>query len=173
MTYLLDANILIEAHRKYYPFDFCPGFWEWVEVKHKQETVFSIDAVHKELTGSEDRVSNWAKGMNVSGFFLSTNNNETEASMKDICDWAEEKENSFQPRALDEFYGSADLVLIAHAKAHRHVVVTNEADRDTKNKVKIPKVCKAFNVTYINTFQLLRSEDARFVLDRQTRFVTT
>jgi len=31
VPYLLDADTLISAHRQYYPFDFCPGFWTWLE----------------------------------------------------------------------------------------------------------------------------------------------
>ena len=26
--YLLDANVYIQAHRRYYDFDICPGYWD-------------------------------------------------------------------------------------------------------------------------------------------------
>jgi hypothetical protein len=26
--YLLDSNVFIEAYRRYYSFDICPGFWD-------------------------------------------------------------------------------------------------------------------------------------------------
>jgi hypothetical protein len=30
MTYLLDANVFIEAKNRYYGLDFAPGFWDWL-----------------------------------------------------------------------------------------------------------------------------------------------
>ena len=29
--YLLDTNIFINAHRQYFPIDFCPAFWSFLE----------------------------------------------------------------------------------------------------------------------------------------------
>ncbi len=34
MAYLLDANVFIDAKNRYYGFDFCPGFWDWVDLAH-------------------------------------------------------------------------------------------------------------------------------------------
>lgn len=31
MLFLLDANVLIDAHRDYYPLDRVPEFWSWLE----------------------------------------------------------------------------------------------------------------------------------------------
>lgn len=31
MTYLIDANVLIEAKNRYYAFDIAPGFWKWLD----------------------------------------------------------------------------------------------------------------------------------------------
>ncbi|MGR6438810.1 DUF4411 family protein [Proteus mirabilis] len=30
MSYLIDANIFIQAQQDYYCFDLCPGFWEFM-----------------------------------------------------------------------------------------------------------------------------------------------
>lgn len=30
MTYLLDANTLIEAKNRYYQMSICPGYWDWL-----------------------------------------------------------------------------------------------------------------------------------------------
>jgi len=167
MAYLLDANVFISAHRSYYPFDFCPGFWDWLEIKHKQNIAFSIDAVYDELKDSKDEVSEWAKRMRSANFFHNTDDDETGASITDIHNWAASGENNFEQQALDEFYRAADLVLIAYAKAHGHILVTNEVyDSGTRKKIKIPNVCKAINLKYMNAFQLLRDEGARFVLER-------
>ena len=41
MSYLLDANVFIEAKKRYYGFDFCPGFWQWLVVKNQEGKIFS------------------------------------------------------------------------------------------------------------------------------------
>ena len=35
-NYLLDANVFMEAHRRYYAFDLCPGFWECLLHHHRR-----------------------------------------------------------------------------------------------------------------------------------------
>jgi len=30
VTYLLDANVFIQAKNLHYGLDFCPAFWEWL-----------------------------------------------------------------------------------------------------------------------------------------------
>ncbi len=41
--YLLDANVFIEAHQRYYGSDVCPGFWRALIQQHERKRVFSID----------------------------------------------------------------------------------------------------------------------------------
>ncbi len=42
MAYLLDANAFIEAKKRWYGFDFCPAYWEWLEAANAAQSVFSI-----------------------------------------------------------------------------------------------------------------------------------
>jgi len=44
MTYLLDANVFIQAKNLYYGFDFCPAFWDWLVEWNTDGKVFSIGA---------------------------------------------------------------------------------------------------------------------------------
>ena len=32
MAWLLDTNVLVNAKRDYYGFEFCPGFWDWLDL---------------------------------------------------------------------------------------------------------------------------------------------
>lgn len=52
--YLLDANVFIEAKRRYYAFDVCPGFWECLVWHHQGACVESIDRVKQELELGDD-----------------------------------------------------------------------------------------------------------------------
>jgi hypothetical protein len=49
MSYLLDANVFIQAKNLHYGFDFCPAFWEWLVRKNLAKQVFSIDKVAVEI----------------------------------------------------------------------------------------------------------------------------
>ncbi len=49
MTYLLDANVLIQAKNLHYGLDFCPAFWDWLVENNTAGRVFSIDKVADEI----------------------------------------------------------------------------------------------------------------------------
>jgi len=65
-VYVLDANVFIEAARRYYAFDIAPPFWD-ILLQHAENGVIeSIDWVKKELEkgkgkeGEEDELARWA-----------------------------------------------------------------------------------------------------------------
>lgn len=55
--FVLDANIFIDAHRRYYAFDFAPGFWRVLIEQAEKGRVISIDRVRDELIASNDALS--------------------------------------------------------------------------------------------------------------------
>ena len=160
MAYLLDTNTLIEAYKRYYGFDIIPGFWEWLITKNNKDMLFSIQEVKEEILCMEDSLTLWAKQRK--GFFLEFTGIHAEHAST-LMKWAKKSNRSFKEHAIDEFSKSADLYLIAHAMAGKHVVVSLEVpDPNTKKKIKIPDVCKKFNIECINTFTMLKRESARF-----------
>ena len=71
----------------------------------------------------------------------------------------------FLPKAKNEFATVADGWLIAYAQAHNAVVVTQEVlAPDVQKRVPIPNVCRQFNVSYLNTFDMLRQLGVHFDL---------
>lgn len=60
MAYLLDANVLIQAKNTHYGFDFCPGFWDWIDAANRNQRVFGIEKVRDELLGGADELAQWA-----------------------------------------------------------------------------------------------------------------
>ena len=38
--YVLDANVFIEAHQRYYALDVCPGFWLALIRQHEKQARF-------------------------------------------------------------------------------------------------------------------------------------
>ena len=163
-NYILDANIFIDAHRRYYSFDICPGFWDWLERKYEEGSIFSIKEVYDELLKKEDEASEWAKKMSERKFFREADDVATINKVKELGDWA--AGGKFKKKAVNKFCGSADMFLVAYAKAHDFIVATNEVyEENIKKKVKIPNACKFIGVEYVNTFELLKEVGgARFVL---------
>jgi hypothetical protein len=60
MSYLLDANVFIQAKNLYYGFDFCPAFWEWLIKNNASGKIFSIEKVGDEIDAGTDELSTWA-----------------------------------------------------------------------------------------------------------------
>ena len=69
----------------------------------------------------------------------------------------------FTEAAGDEFGRVADGWLAAFAKANHAVVVTQEVyDPNSKKRVPLPNLCRRFDVTSMDTFEMLKELDARF-----------
>ncbi|BDA63555.1 DUF4411 family protein [Actinomyces capricornis] len=164
MTYLLDANVFIQAKNSYYAFDLAPGFWDWLECVEASGKACSIDAVHRELVAGEDELSDWARSHK--GFFVSPDQR-TIARFPPLIQWAHQQH--FTPAALNAFTASnADFLLVAHAAAYGLTVVTHEvAGSGSRKRVKIPDACDAMNVSWCSTFTMMHTCGARLALAPQ------
>lgn len=159
-TYLLDSSILIEAHRRYYSFDICSGFWDCLLHHCNKEHLLSIDKVKGELQG-EDQLFEWANNAPES-FFASTDAGNISASYGEIMEWVR-AQPQYRGAAIEDFARVADGWLIAFARVNSCIVVTHEVPAAYAQKVvPIPNVCVAFGVRIINTFDMLRELDTHF-----------
>ena len=151
--YILDANIFIEAKRRYYAFNLCPGFWDSLLHHNSMGNLESIDRVKKELSEGDD-LDAWKK--QASGLFVSTDSKVVLMAYSNIIQWVQSQER-FNNAAKSEFSRSVDAWVIAYAKANNALVVTHEVSAPKSQKdVKIPDVCKHFNVECTNTFEMLQ-----------------
>ena len=158
--FVLDSNIFIEAHRRYYAFDICPGFWDSLAHYCRTHRLWSIDRVFEELRESNDPLSDWVKDA-PEGLFVSTREEAIYNRYAEIIAWVDS--NEFAEQAKAEFARGADGWLIAYALVHGGVIVTHEEYASSvKRKVPIPNVCKQFNVEYTDTFTMIRDLDIAF-----------
>ncbi len=162
MPYLLDTDVFIQAKNLHYGFDFCPAFWEWLDIANNLGIVFSIERVKDELTAGNDDLAVWAM-QHGTEFFIPPDS-EVVAAFKIVSNWLMEQEYTLN--AITTFLQVADFYLIAHALAHNFVVVTHEIPAQTIQKVKIPNVCNGLGIQHTTPFDMLRREGARFVLDK-------
>jgi hypothetical protein len=163
MNYLLDSNTFIQAKNTYYHMSICPGYWDWIERKFSAGEVASVEGVGDELLLGNDELKTWAADHKE--IFLPVSDERTQDAFAEIAAHAAQLATQLKPGALEEFLGGADPWLIAKAWASDAAVVTHEAlNPQVKKKILIPNVCEHFNVRYVNTFDLLLTLKAEFVL---------
>lgn len=160
--HLLDANAFMEANRLYYAFDIAPGFWTWLSDPSLAGQVASIDAIRDEITAGSGELVEWARAL--SSTFWLPDSEDVVTAMTELAAWSTDPSRSFRQAAVDEFLGSADLKLVAHAAAVGATVVTRErSEPESRKKIKIPDVCIAFGVDWADPFSAYRSLGMRLV----------
>jgi len=163
MAYLLDTNIFIDAKNRYYHPKVCPGFWDWMVQSNASETTYSIERVYSELTEDvEDEIATWAQQQG-DAFFLPVDETVLIA-LQTLAAWTD-AHIRYSAAAKADFLDSADYYLVAQAMSGNHIIVTNERSAPSIHRVKIPDACIAHKVKCINPWEMLRKENARFILD--------
>lgn len=162
--FYLDSDVFIAAKNAYYAFSICPGFWKSLIHHHGKDRVFSIDQIRREILAgrdSEDLVQ-WAKNDLPDEFFLATDSEEVINAFTEVMLWAQRSTQYTEP-AKAKFATEADGWLVAYARVHKGVVVTNEQPRpDSKSRILLPDVCAQFKVDYHNTFTMLKELKVQF-----------
>ena len=158
--YILDANVFIQAQNGPYNMEVFPAFWEWIDQQTEAGIIASSTLVFDEIQG-EGPLQDWVKSRKKSGLFISPSADAQE-KIAEITTYVLQNYD----RALGEFFLSgADPWIIAEAYAQNAKVVTMEKlVPPHSKKVKIPNVCRAFEVEWLNIYQLLSELGARFTL---------
>lgn len=164
MAYLLDANVFIQAKNLHYGLDFCPAFWEWLVEANQRGILYSLEQVDAEIQAGNDDLSLWARARGPA-FFLPLDATIIPA-LGTVSTWATSQQ--YEQAAISTFLQIADYYLVAYAMAHGHTVVTHEVARDSRRRIRIPNACLGLGVRFMNPFEMLRRESARFVLEAQT-----
>lgn len=162
MIYLLDSNIFIEAKNRYYGFDFCPAFWDFLDAEINKTTILTIKEVYTELSNGDDNLAQWIKDRKGSTFFTAVDDINTQKEFSKIAQYVSD---NFSQEEANKFLSVADPWLIAKAKVLGATIVTHEvlAPTNTK-KVKIPNICAYFGVSYSNPFNMIRNLGGKFII---------
>jgi hypothetical protein len=159
--YVLDANVFIQAKRRFYALDFCPGFWDALVHHRSTARVCSIDRVWDELERGGDDLTDWARDHFGEEGFLGTRDGPTTTEYRRMLGWVV-AQSQFSEGARHEFQQVADGWLVAFAKANQRIVVTlEEHNPDVRKKVPIPNLCVAHGVACITPFEMLRRLDIK------------
>ena len=158
MLYLLDANVLIDANRDYYPISRVPEFWGWLEHTGLDGLVKIPIEVYEEIKQGSDDLGTWAREQRVEQALL----------------LGEEADVQIVSRVIDQGYASdlddsevekigRDPFLIAHALAMPtdRCVVTTERSKPGQRRANrhIPDVCRDLGIRCCDTFGFVRELD--------------
>lgn len=140
--YLLDANVLITAHRQWYPFDIVPSFWKQL-VEGVADKVVIIKEVEDEiLNGYKDDLQIWLNENIINFTSSKIPDNEVITAYRVIISSINENAD-YTSAAKTEFAGVADSWLCAYALAKKYTIVTLEKyNAGVRRKIYIPNICK-------------------------------
>lgn len=149
--YLLDANVLISAHREYYPHHRVPQFWEWLaHICAEGKAKIPLECYEEITDGKDDWLAEWAKA-NRKALVLE------EDSDPQVV--AHVTEKGYAPDLTDDEIETIgrDPFLVAHALNKDRCVVTTEVSKPGKQRQnrKLPDVCNDFGVKWSHTFPVL------------------
>ena len=158
MLYLLDANVLIDANRDYYPIARIPEFWEWLAHNGVEGHVKIPCEMYEEIKDGDDDLGRWAR--------------ETDIKQAIVLD--EEADVSLVSRVVNGGYASdltddeiekigRDPFLIAYALVAPGLrcVVTTEVSKPKRQRANrhVPDVCEDLGLLCRNTFEFIRAMD--------------
>lgn len=159
LRFCLDTNVLIQAKNGPYGFDIVPGFWNWLDEAVQKNIVYSTISVYDEITEGNDELAAWVKERKDTGFFIEPSADAQE-KIQEIADFVV---SNFESQHAGKFLGGADPWVIAQALIDGANVVTHESFSGPGTKrVKIPAICKKFDVSYVDTYAMLRLAGAKF-----------
>ncbi len=165
MLFLLDANVLIDANRDYYPLVRVPEFWDWLVFHAKAGNLAIPLEIYEEVAQSEDDLGRWLRTDEIKRVII----------LKEEADpvlVSQVVANGYAPDLTDDEVEKLgrDPFLIAYALAGHpdRCVVTTEGSKPSRQRANrhVPDVCRGFNIDVCNTFELTRRLD--FTTGRRT-----
>jgi len=155
VLYLLDANVLIDADRDYYPLDDVPEFWEWVIYRGQQNHMKMCAEVYDEITKGTGKLVTWLKQKDAKNALLLIEDSNPATVNRVVVE-------GYAPDLTDieiEKLG-CDPFLIAHAlkdSMNRFVVsAETSAPSRTRHNRKVPDVCADFKIRCRTKFELTK-----------------
>ena len=158
MLYLIDANVLIDANRDYYPTDRVPEFWDWLVAMGRRGRVKVPLEIYEEIIAGNDALVDWLKDNKNAMLLDESVSADLVANVVDRGYANDLTDDELEIMGRDPF-----LIAYALADLGRRCIVTTEASRPNRRRANrhIPDVCSDFDILCIDTFQLIRTLDFR------------
>ena len=150
IKYCLDTNIFIEPWNKHYSIKLTPQYWDKISNLIEEGRIFCPSAVFEELIKQDDDLSKWVKLRKEKLVHPITET--IQLKVREIL-------KTF-PRLINvrKNQSMADPWIIAHALVENAIVVTKES-MGFNSDIKIPNVCVAYKLEYIDEIKLATREN--------------
>ena len=162
MLCLLDANVLIDANRDYYPIERVPEFWDWlVEMGELGRVKIPLEIYEEIVFPPPSRADVLVDWLTNHRDALLLEEQVQENLVGDVTErgYADDlKDDEIEKIGRDPF-----LVAYALADVQNRCVVTNEQSRPSRIRANrhLPDVSREFKVLPKNTFDLIKELDFR------------
>ena len=146
--YCLDANVFIEGWNKYYSMQLCSSYWVILDKLAQDGRVFAPIEVKREILQHDDGLAAWIKPR---PYLFKDITLEVQNHLRQIMASYHRLVDNTRQRSI------ADPWVIAFAIAEEAIVVTKEMPAGLgSRRIKIPDVCYALNVPWMDDFQFAR-----------------
>lgn len=162
MLYLLDANVLIDANRDYYPLDRVPQFWEWLAEMGRLGRVKVPLEIYEEVVLPKpqrpDLLVDWLTKYKETLVLPCQVVPNLVATVTDLSYARDLTDDEVEKIGRDPF-----LVAYAVGRTSERCIVTTEHSRPSRKRAnrKLPDVCDDFSVRCIDTFRMTRELNFR------------
>lgn len=147
MKYILDANIFIEANKRYYSKEIVPSFWEFLK---KDNDIYTIKEVKEEIKAGNDNLFNLIKDVKE----LKNNNSQQTQKVTTYIN------SEYSKAEVNKFFSGADIHLIFSAVSENNskIVTHEKLLPENAKKISIPNICAEFFIKYYDTFEMLKEK---------------
>ena len=150
--YCLDTNVFIEGWNKYWSMDLCPQYWGILDELARKGTLFAPIEVKREIEKTDDSLKAWiAKRPHL----FREIDMPVQDHLRKIMASHGRLVDSLKQRSI------ADPWVIAFALSENAVVVTKEMPGSDK-RIKIPDVCDAFKIPWMNDYEFAKEIGIKF-----------
>jgi hypothetical protein len=160
--FIIDSDALIAPYQNFYPFDMFPDIWNFFARNIISKNIVILDKVFDEIGKGKDPLSNWlaaVKNIEPTG----VREAEIIRTYGNILNYLQSSP-LYKEEALNSWSSNtvADPWIIAAAFTNSFTVITLEKGNESLSaaqptkKVKIPDICKQFNVKCESLYYMMR-----------------
>ena len=166
MVYVIDANVLIDANRDYYPRERVPEFWNWLLELCRIGDALVPKEIYDEVVPPGHKDDDLIEWMNKNGADIVL----AESALPSTVDRVIRDGYRLNATSTDLEAMGSDPALIAYALGHSpsRAVVTTERPKPglTSRNRKVQDVCRDIGVECVHTYEFIRRLDFRTAKNR-------
>ena len=156
--FLLDANVLIDAHNKYYAIDMVPEFWDWLLHCAEHHLLAMPLEIFEEVRGGADAktdlLNSWSHRDDVEELLVLREEIDSDLLASVMAAYA----TNLDDTEIEQLGRDPFLIAYGLADPAGRYVVSNEISKPSKLRAnrKVPDVCRSVGVPCCDTFAMLR-----------------